>query len=110
MLYERSRWVRVRRLDNLLAKPDIVRIVEELDLFLLSYPGFLMVEMVRMVHIYGYRIAVNSRGYRRFTVEKINFLGESKTTIYLFLGLHKGRPSYRRSLHPSKDNKQHLKT
>jgi hypothetical protein len=45
--------VRVRRLDNLLAKPDIVRIVEELDLFLLSYPGFLMVEMVRVVHIYG---------------------------------------------------------
>jgi hypothetical protein len=24
--------------------------------------------------------------------------------IYLTLGLHKGRPSYRRSLHPSKEN------
>ena len=37
---------RVRRLDNLLAKPDLFRIVEELGLFLLSYPGFLMVELV----------------------------------------------------------------
>jgi hypothetical protein len=30
--------------------------------------------------------------------------------IYLSLGLHKGRPSYRRSLLPSKENIQHLKT
>jgi hypothetical protein len=27
-----------------------------------------------------------------------------KTTIYLSLGLHKGFPSYRRSLQPSKEN------
>jgi hypothetical protein len=33
----------------------------------------------------------------------------SKIAIYLSLGLHKGRPSYRRSLQPSKEN-QHLKT
>jgi hypothetical protein len=26
-----------------------------------------------------------------------------KMEIYLSLGLHKGRPSYKRSLHPSKD-------
>ncbi len=32
----------------------------------------------------------------------------SKTTIYLFLGLHKERPSYRRSLHLSKENIQHF--
>jgi hypothetical protein len=30
----------------------------------------------------------------------------SKTTIYLSLGLHKGRPSYRRSLQLSKENIQ----
>jgi hypothetical protein len=30
--------------------------------------------------------------------------------IYLFLGLHKGRTSYMRSLQPSKDNIQHFKT
>ncbi len=41
--------------------------------------------------------------------KKINFFG-SKTTIYLSLGLHKGRPSYRRSLQPSKENIQYLKT
>jgi hypothetical protein len=34
----------------------------------------------------------------------------SKTTIYLSLGLHKGFPSYRRSLQPSKENIQHFKT
>ncbi len=33
--------------------------------------------------------------------KKLNFSG-SKTTIYLSLGLHKGRPSYKRSLHLSK--------
>ena len=33
-----------------------------------------------------------------------------QTTIYLSLGLHKGRPSYRRSLQPSKKNIQDFKT
>jgi hypothetical protein len=33
----------------------------------------------------------------------------TKLAIYLFLGLHKGRPSYRRRLKPSKENNQHLK-
>jgi hypothetical protein len=34
----------------------------------------------------------------------------SKLTNYLYLGLHKGRPSYSRSLQPSKENIQHFKT
>ncbi len=34
----------------------------------------------------------------------------SKFAIYLSLGLHKGRTSYRRSLQPSKENIQHFKT
>jgi hypothetical protein len=35
----------------------------------------------------------------------------SKTAIYLSLGLHKGRTSYKRSLQPSKENtQQHFKT
>jgi hypothetical protein len=33
----------------------------------------------------------------------------SKTTIYLSVGLHKGRPSYKRSLQFSKENIQHFK-
>ncbi len=41
--------------------------------------------------------------------KKLNFFG-SKTTIYLSLGLHKGRPSHRKSLQPSKENIQYLKT
>jgi hypothetical protein len=32
-----------------------------------------------------------------------------KIAIYLSLGLHKGRPNYRRSLQPSKENIRHLK-
>ncbi len=41
---------------------------------------------------------------------EIFFLFWSKiaTGIYLSLGLHKGRPRYRRSLQPSKENIQHL--
>ncbi len=38
------------------------------------------------------------------TAEKKIFFFLSKTTIYLSLGLHKGRLSYRRSLQPSKKN------
>jgi hypothetical protein len=34
----------------------------------------------------------------------------STIAIYLSLGLHKGRPSYRRSLQPSKEKIQHFKT
>jgi hypothetical protein len=41
--------------------------------------------------------------------EKILFCDE-KNAIYLSLGLHEGRPSYRRSLQPSKENIQHFKT
>ncbi len=40
--------------------------------------------------------------------KKLYFFG-SKTTIYLSLGLHKGRPSYIRSLQLLKENIQHLK-
>ncbi len=32
-----------------------------------------------------------------------------QTTIYLSIGLHKGRPSYKRSLQLSKENIQHVK-
>jgi hypothetical protein len=47
---------------------------------------------------------------KKITAEKkLNFFG-SKTTIYLSLGLHKGRPGYRRSLQPSTENIQYLKT
>jgi hypothetical protein len=45
----------------------------------------------------------------KFAAEKRLFF-ISKTTIYLSLGLHKGFPSYRRSLQPSKENIQHFKT
>jgi hypothetical protein len=55
-------------------------------------------------------------GFRRPKTEKnlqlkkkIIFLS-SKIAIYLFQGLQKGRPSYRRSLQPSKENIQHFKT
>ncbi len=40
----------------------------------------------------------------------MKFFFQSKTTIYLSPGLHKGRPSYKRSLQLSKENIQHFKT
>jgi hypothetical protein len=39
---------------------------------------------------------------KKFTAEKKLIFRGSKTTIYLSLGLHKERPSYRRSLQTSK--------
>ncbi len=41
---------------------------------------------------------------------QLKFFFWSKTTIYLILGLHKRRPSFRRSLQPSKANIKHFKT
>jgi hypothetical protein len=41
--------------------------------------------------------------------KKLHSFG-SKTTIYISLGLHKGFPSNRRSLQPSKVNNQHFIT
>jgi hypothetical protein len=48
-----------------------------------------------------------TKNLKKYTAE--NFF-KSKTTISLSLGLHKGRPSYKRSLQLSKENIQHLKT
>jgi hypothetical protein len=40
---------------------------------------------------------------KKFTAENKTYIfWDKKTTVYLSLGLHKGRPSYRRSLQPSK--------
>jgi hypothetical protein len=45
---------------------------------------------------------------KNLQVKKINiFL--MKIAIYLSLCLHKGRPNYRRSLQPSKENIKHMK-
>ncbi len=47
---------------------------------------------------------------KKLQLKKIKFFFGSKTTSYLFLGLHKERPSYRRSLQLSKEAIQHFKT
>ncbi len=44
----------------------------------------------------------------KFTAEICKKNVISEIAIYLSLGLHKGRPSYRRSLQPSIENIQHL--
>jgi hypothetical protein len=54
------------------------------------------------------RIRIQIQGFDdqklgKFTAEKNIFLIK-KITFYLSLGLHKGRPSFRRSLHISKEN------
>jgi hypothetical protein len=51
-----------------------------------------------------------TKHWKKITAEKkLNFFG-SKTTIFLSLGLHKERTSYRRSLQLSKEAIQHFKT
>ncbi len=54
-----------------------------------------------------------------FDDQKFNKITAGKNTIFLIkncnilflsLGLYEGRPSYRRSLQPSKENIQHFKT
>ena len=47
---------------------------------------------------------------KNYSWKKINFFGSKLGTIYLSLGLHKERPSNRRSLQLSKEAIQHFKT
>jgi hypothetical protein len=46
--------------------------------------------------------------FKKIKLKKYIIFG-SKIAVYLSLGLHKGRPSNRRSLQPSKENIQHIK-
>jgi hypothetical protein len=61
-------------------------------------------------------IRIQSRSRVNMTKKWEKFITEKKcfffyqTTIYLSLCLHKGRPSYKRSLQLSKENIQHFKT
>ncbi len=63
------------------------------------------------------RIQSGSRGFmtknwKKITAEqkKLNFLDQKLPYNYLYIRLHKGRPSYKRSLQLSKENIQHFKT
>ncbi len=50
-----------------------------------------------------------TKNWKKFTAENFLYIFfGSKNAIYLSLDLHKGRPSYRRSLQPSKENNQPL--
>ncbi len=52
-----------------------------------------------------------TKNWKQITAEKkIKFFFWSKTAIYLSLGLHNERPSYRRSLQLSKEDMQYFKT
>ncbi len=51
----------------------------------------------------GSRVWMIKNEFNIFVIQKCNLRG-------VFLGLHKGRPSYSRSLQPSKENIQHFKT
>ncbi len=57
----------------------------------------------------GSRVFITTN-WKKFTAEKNLIFCGAKITIYLSLGLHKGRPSYKRSLQLSKENIQHFKT
>ncbi len=66
-------------------------------------------KLIRIRTQSGCRVFMTTN-WKKFTAgKKLNFFGW-KTTIYLSLGLHKGRPSYKRSLQLSKENILHFKT
>ncbi len=55
------------------------------------------------------RIRINDQKLEKNTGEIFFIFDRSKFANYLYMGLLKGRPSYRRSLQPSEKNIQHLK-
>jgi hypothetical protein len=50
-----------------------------------------------------------TENWKNLQLKNISFF-ISKIAIYFSLGLHRGRPNYRRSLQPSKENGQNCKT
>ncbi len=58
---------------------------------------------------YGTRIVMTKNWRKENSRNCFLFFFWLKIAVYLSLGLHKGRPSYRRSLQPSKENIQHCK-
>ncbi len=67
---------------------------------------------IRIQHFKWIRIRTQIQGFYDQKLKKIiqlKFFFVSKIAIFLSLGLHKGHPSYRRSLQPSKRNNQHFK-
>jgi hypothetical protein len=56
----------------------------------------------------GSRVLV-TKNWKNTTEISSPYLFDIKNAIFLSLGLHKGRPSYRRSLQLSIENIQHLK-
>jgi hypothetical protein len=52
-----------------------------------------------------------TKNLKKITAEIIKYrIFFSKIAIYMSLGIHKGRSSYRRLLQPSKENIQHFNT
>ncbi len=67
---------------------------------------------IRIQHFKWIRIRdFMTKNWRRkkYSWKFFKYFFDKKIAIYLYLGLHKGRPSYRKSLQPSKQNIQHLK-
>ncbi len=58
----------------------------------------------------GSRVLMTKNWRKKVSAEKKLYFFSSKIAIYLSLGLHKGRPSHRRSLQPSKENIPLFKT
>jgi hypothetical protein len=50
------------------------------------------------------------KNLKKLTAKKLKIFLRSKITVYLSLGLSKGRPSYKGSLQPPQENIQHFKT
>ncbi len=62
---------------------------------------------IHLIRIQQFRLNIDpDPGFWWQKIEKIN---NWKIAIYLFLGLHKGHPSYRISRQPSKENIHHFK-
>jgi hypothetical protein len=93
----------------------------------MNIAGFAWLISVFQIQIHWFRIRIHyfrlnadpdpiriqglmKKNFTKFKAENFYIFFWSKIAIYLSIGLHKGRPSYRRSLQSSKENIQHFKT
>jgi len=82
-IFDRVTGQLVKKLTDLTGKPDLVRVIDDLDLVLLSFPSFLQVELVRLVDASGQVLLQNPVTEDDGEVEKT----ENPPKEYLDLGV-----------------------
>ena len=96
-------------LEGLNVKTQVKYAVKDVFFASVVVPGSLNSDGYSSLRESGFATVLMTKNQMKNTGENVSAFFDKKIAIYLSLGLHKGRPSNRRSLQFSKENIQHFK-